>query len=115
MNKTEELEEIVNASHRACRALREDIVEGLSENVCEVNFNKVDGSVRKMFCTLDPRIMNVDSDGAVTKAKSKEVNLDIVKCFDIEAQGWRSFRVESVIDWSIPHLQMPFNVASENK
>ena len=105
MNKAEELidadEEMVNASRRACLALREDIVQALSENVCEVNFNKVDGSVRKMFCTLNPSIMNIDSDGGITKAKSKEANLDIVKCFDVQAQGWRSFRVESVIDWSI--------------
>jgi hypothetical protein len=107
MNKTEELEEMVNASHRA---LREDMIQALSENVCEVNFNKVDGSVRKMFCTLNPSIMNIDSDGGIAKAKSKEANLDIVKCFDVQAQGWRSFRVESVIDWSIDI----FNAAGEN-
>lgn len=107
MNKTEELQEMANASHRA---LREDMIQALSENVCEVNFNKVDGSVRKMFCTLNPSIMNIDSDGGIAKAKSKEANLDIVKCFDVEAQGWRSFRVESVIDWSIDI----FNAAGEN-
>ena len=89
---------------------REDIVQALSENVCEVNFNKVDGSVRKMFCTLNPSIMNIDSDGGITKAKSKEANLDIVRCFDVKAQGWRSFRVESVIDWSIDI----FDAAGEN-
>jgi len=84
--------------------LRLEIINGLHEGVSEVNFVKVDGTNRKMLCTLIPSMMDAASQIVATSDDDKParpVNPDIVKCYDVEAMGWRSFRVDSVIDWSI--------------
>jgi len=84
--------------------LRLKIINSLHDGVCEVNFIKVDGSHRIMLCTLVPSMMDTASQTAATSDDDKPVrpvNHDIVKCYDVEAMGWRSFRVDSVSDWSI--------------
>jgi len=84
--------------------LRLEIINSLHDGVSEVNFVKVDGTNRKMLCTLVPSMMDDASSIVATSDDDKAarpVNPDIVKCYDVEAMGWRSFRVDSVIDWSI--------------
>jgi len=72
----------------------------LQNSVLRVEFTKVDGSIRIMNCTtkhcivptVEPRILE---DGTV---KAPPVLPEgIVRAFDVDAQGWRSFKIESVI------------------
>ena len=79
--------------------LREKMREILQANVCEVQFTKADGSPRTMRCTLMPdSLPPLKTDG-----KQRAENLDIVPVWDVEAEGWRSFRVDSVKSFATVH------------
>ena len=63
-----------------------------------VEFTKVDGDVRRMICTLNPTMIPqpivTDSDEP-KRIKSK--NDDVCIVYDIENEGWRSFRYDSIM------------------
>lgn len=69
------------------------ITKMLKENVISVVFEKKDGTERTMACTL---LDSVIPETAKPKEPSKESPPNLVKAFDVEAEGWRSFRVDSV-------------------
>jgi len=87
---------------------KDKLKEVLHQNVCEVTFTKVDGTVRTMPCTLredllpstfsshpdslNPNEFNIN-EGVVSKKKPNDAVLS-VWCLDKES--WRSFRVENV-------------------
>lgn len=73
---------------------REEIQNALRENIATVTFNKVDGSVRVMRCTLKPELLPATP---VKESKQeKQLNLAVLAVYDLEAKGWRSFRIDSV-------------------
>lgn len=78
-----------------------DIVGMLSERVVTVKFKKVDGSERTMQCTLlqsmIPQVTKTASENNTTIKERKE-NDAVVAAWDVEAEGWRSFRVDSIIE-----------------
>lgn len=66
----------------------------LQNNICEVTFTKVDGTVRKMLCTLISSYLPEkyrDQGSLLT-----EVGRNNISVWDLNARVWRSFRVESV-------------------
>jgi hypothetical protein len=73
---------------------RSYLVAILKENVAEVTFTKKNGDKRVMTCTLiDSKLpVRVVKEGA----KERPVNEDVVAVYDLKAEGWRSFRVDSV-------------------
>lgn len=76
---------------------RENIIADLKSHVMEVSFTKVNGDHRTMRCTLDQRIVPQPVDYKhLEEQHSKPENLEIVVCWDVQANGWRSFRVDSV-------------------
>ena len=112
---------------------RADIVELLLNNVATVTFTKRDGSERVMKCTLLQEVLSekfpvklekpeeteskikewfksgldsVANDGVNfdEEAKKKATNLDILAVYDIPAEGWRSFRLDSIKSINIPSL-----------
>lgn len=66
----------------------------LKETVIAVKFKKVDGSERLMQCTLLPHYITPHEK---TTDREKKINEDIVSVWDVEKEGWRSFRYDSVI------------------
>lgn len=78
---------------------RENIINDLKQSVAEVTFTKVNGERRIMRCTLDPRhlppMTNEQFDHLDEQHKRAE-NQEVVAVWDLQAKGWRSFRVESV-------------------
>lgn len=64
-----------------------------------VTFIKKDGTERKMQCTLRSDLLptQTDLEEAVQK---KTPNPDVLAVWDLEAEGWRSFRYDSVIGFS---------------
>lgn len=61
-----------------------------------VEFTKNDGTNRVMKCSLNNKYISEEH-----RPKSKSIdtyheNLDIIRVFDLEKEGWRSFRVDSV-------------------
>jgi len=72
---------------------RETAINMLNQGVCEIEFTKVDGSKRIMHATLKedlvPKSTNVNPD-----APKQKVNEEVVPCYDVNAPGWRSFRLD---------------------
>ena len=73
------------------------IKEMLQEGVCAISFTKVsDGSVRKMKATLSADLIPA---APATEGDStpRAENPDVQAVWDLEAQGWRSFRWDSLV------------------
>ena len=66
----------------------------LKNGVVEVNFTKVDGSLRKMLCTLQQSVLPAAEvkEDAKTRAESQEA----LRVWDISINEWRSFRLDSI-------------------
>ena len=80
---------------------RSEMMETLQNGLSEVTFNKVNGDVRVMTCTLDDTIIPADllPKTFVDYADVKKVNESNISVYDVNADGWRSFRVENVTNF----------------
>ena len=68
----------------------------LQKEVLEVTFTKVNGDKRVMNCTLMEGILPSNPTEEAKKDTKKKVNEDILSVWDIDANGWRSFRVKNI-------------------
>lgn len=66
----------------------------LSENVVEILFVKRDGSERLLKGTLIPSYLPVQTD---IEEHTSNNNENLLSVWDTENDGWRSFRLDSVI------------------
>jgi hypothetical protein len=74
---------------------RDGLIDMLRNNVVVVTFTKVNGDERVMHCTLQTNfIPNAPSKNGELVVESKTSNT--VSVWDVNANGWRSFRVENV-------------------
>ena len=73
---------------------KELILQSLREGVVTVKFTKKDGTERDMKCTLQESYIAPYEKKTDREKTSNENNISV---WDIENQGWRSFRVDSVI------------------
>lgn len=73
---------------------REDIVNRLRNGVVTVTFEKVDGSVRVMSCTLQPQFLPEEYRNKPPMLTETEGNS--ISVWDVGVSQWRSFRVGSV-------------------
>ena len=91
------------------RTIMRDWVRSLlQKQPITVTFVKADGSERDMSCTLNHDLIppapvvqssTVGVDGIVVESKkprkpSPEPDPAVIKVYDLEAQGWRSFRMD---------------------
>ena len=67
----------------------------LLENECIVEFTKINGEVRSMPCTLDPKI--VPPTPVVEGKEPKKPNPAVMNVWCLDKKEWRSFRVANVI------------------
>jgi hypothetical protein len=65
----------------------------LRDGKVEITFVKKDGSERKMFCTLSENKIPKEK---MPKGTGKAKNDDVLAVFDLENDGWRSFRWDSI-------------------
>ena len=81
---------------------KEDIQTLLHQGVCEISFTKVNGEERIMRCTLKEDFLpaQIDIEEAIQK-KSKKSNPDVYAVYDVVAEGWRSFRWDSLISCKV--------------
>jgi len=73
---------------------KQEINQMLREGVCTVTFTKTNGEERVMKCTLVDSYLPDQID--VEEYISRKKNDDICAVWDVEKEGWRSFRVDSV-------------------
>jgi hypothetical protein len=75
---------------------KQEYKEALSTDIYNVTFTKADGTTREMLCTLKEEFLpEVNPD----TASSRKENDDVVNVWDVEKDGWRSFRIDSVISF----------------
>lgn len=67
--------------------------KALAKGKCRVTFRKMDGEVRKMLATLSEDLIPEDS---MPIGEGRPEVKGLVRAFDIERQGWRSFYVDRV-------------------
>jgi hypothetical protein len=74
---------------------RDGLIDTLRHNIVTVTFTKVNGEERVMTCTLlSEHIPNAPTtNGELVIKESKNNTLSV---WDMNANGWRSFRVENV-------------------
>jgi 2-C-methyl-D-erythritol 4-phosphate cytidylyltransferase len=76
---------------------RDKLIADLRESVIEVTFTKVNGEKRIMRCTLDQKQIPQTIDyNHLKEQHARKENLDVIAAWDVQANGWRSFRVDSV-------------------
>ena len=71
-------------------------VDELKNNICTVVFTKVNGETRRLRCTLQENLLPVKE--TEWNGRSSE---NVVSVWDVDNQGWRSFRKDSVIDFVV--------------
>lgn len=69
----------------------------LIDDVVKVTFTKVSGDKRVMKCTLQEQFLPAQVDLEETIQKKREKSDTNMSVWDIEAKGWRSFRIENLI------------------
>jgi hypothetical protein len=67
-------------------------IEALNEGVVVVEFTKVNGEYRKMEATLKADMLPEVVKEIEEKAAPRKKNEDALSVWDINANGWRSFR-----------------------
>jgi hypothetical protein len=77
-----------------------ELKELLSGTVSTVVFTKVDGTEREMKCTLLPEYLPtkpvVEGQQLLTESLTRAENPNTISVWDLESNGWRSFRTDSV-------------------
>lgn len=74
---------------------KEDIKYALQRMVGEIRFTKVDGTERVLKCTLQPSVLPIVEE--VEGKISKPENPNTLSVWDLENNGWRSFKIDSII------------------
>ena len=77
---------------------KSELKENLAKCVANVKFNKADGSVREMLCTLmSDYLPTVEPLDESPKVPRKD-NDDVLAVWDMDKKAWRSFRLDSIIN-----------------
>lgn len=74
----------------------QSVIDALKNGIWDISFIKQNGSKRDMQCTLDPLYLP-ESSGLKTVPFTE----GLVRVYDIDNQGWRSFHVKSLTRFSL--------------
>jgi hypothetical protein len=75
--------------------VRSEVIEAIKTSIVDIEFIKKDGAVRLMTCTLREESLPAQKD-MVQVISEKAPNEEVLAVFDTHAQGWRSFRWDSL-------------------
>lgn len=78
---------------------KDNALKSLKNGICKVLFTKANGEDRLMHCTLNESILpeQIDIEEVIQK---KKPNPNAVAVWDTEVGGWRSFRWDSIKEFS---------------
>ena len=79
--------------------LRDALKALVSTNHAEIVFVKKDGTERTMICTT--AVNSIPEDKQPIGESTLKENTDILRVYDLENEGWRSFRIDSVKSFTI--------------
>jgi hypothetical protein len=75
---------------------KDSILEQLRSKEMIVTFNKVNGDERVMTCTLKPELIPESVQPKETGREPSAKELENIRVYDVNAEGWRSFKVANV-------------------
>lgn len=78
---------------------RDNVVKSLKNGVCKIVFTKANGDERLMHATLNESILPPQQD-VEEYIQKKKPNPNTLAVWDTDAGGWRSFRWDSVKEFS---------------
>ena len=82
------------------KQIRTKMIEELQLGEKVVTFTKVNGEKRVMTCTLDASIIPVATkEDPLSQKKVRSVSDEVLPVWDVNAKGWRSFRIDSVVSF----------------
>ena len=84
------METIFSGDSKAAKKGRKWLAGMLEQSVVEVTFTKKDGTERVMNCTL------LEDYLPETTGAGRSTGSDALAVFDVDADGWRSFRWDSI-------------------
>ena len=83
---------------------RNELEQQLKENIMEVTFNKISGDKRIMTCTLNASYLPpAKKDEPLTQKKIRKINEEVLVVWDINAKGFRTFRMANIIE--VKHIK----------
>lgn len=80
-------------------SMKDDLINELNKGEVLISFTKVDGTPRSMKCTLNMDFVPTDKH-PIGKVEYKSPE-GVQPVFDLEAQGWRSFRWDSLESYAV--------------
>ena len=66
---------------------------------CRVIFTKVNGEERNMVCTLKEDVIPKATKDPITQKKVRDLNEEVLAVWDVNKEGWRSFRISNVVSF----------------
>ena len=75
---------------------KEWLTSHLNTGPVTVTFTKKDGSERIMKCTTDPTYILFKDPTVLESKNERTVSDTVIPVYDLESNGWRSFRWDSV-------------------
>jgi len=84
------METIFSGDSKAAKKGRKWLAGMLEQSIVEVTFTKKDGTERVMNCTL------LEDYLPETTGAGRSAGSDAFEVFDVDADGWRSFRWDSI-------------------
>lgn len=77
---------------------RDEMIRALTDGICVVKFTKVSsGEICTIKGTLHGKLIPPEKFPDNTKSYA---NKDVVRLYNLDKQGWRSFRVDSVLEFN---------------
>lgn len=73
-----------------------ELKETMRNGIVTVVFEKVDGTLREMRCTLQDQYLPQLLTEQQEAAKIRNENENVLAVWDVDNKGWRSFRVDSI-------------------
>ena len=83
---------------------KQELKERLKITTAKIKFQKVDQTTREMSCTLAPQYLPEMKDFSEKKTKTKLENDSNLTVWDLDKQAWRSFRMDSILDYSFQSI-----------
>ena len=74
---------------------KEELIADLRSHKCRIVFKKKDDTLRTMICTLREDMLP----SREVETSKKSSNERVLPVWDVEKNSWRSFRLDSVIDF----------------
>lgn len=98
INIPESVEELELLAEDIRKQIRSEMIKELQLGTKVVTFTKVNGDKRVMTCTLDPNLIPDPIEIKADKSP-KAVNEEVLPVWDVNANGWRAFRIDNVVSF----------------